>query len=334
MSSALREARIHLTGVSLKRGPGSIEGNLQIILKALWECSTMMGTLGTVNQDVFRSFLKKANGTPTGRMRYITELEKRGCITVKEESSPGRPLLEIRLKMRKLSGAIQEKSAKRTNTQERAVPALVRHPAPITPQDRRGSNNSALVCVDVGNFTGARENVDADVKGSGRRILPAYNVNWRALFDFIKKGPPHESTLDILESFAYLYDGLEDISILTTNIRNARFNPVLHYKPDTDPLMAGDIGFLARDALDEFRKLTIVLVAGDGDYNRVLFTLKRRAKEKSVSFKIWVISWRSQLNHDLKGMADYVTYVENIPDLMLLRNVGQRCQGRERVWHA
>ncbi len=178
--------------------------------------------------------------------------------------------------------------------------------------DHRSGENAALVFVDVGNLTG--KGID-----EGSLALPVSNVNWRALAGHLKAGPEQNELLNFLRACVYVYSGSR-IETIVMNTRAAGFTTVVHRKTNVDTPLGIDIGMHVRNAMDTHRRITIILVSGDGDFAR-MYDLRAMAKCKGVSLRFWVIGWRNRISKLLTAGADEVTYIDDIDGIALFGTI-------------
>jgi len=324
-TDAIRNARNLLLNIEYRRGRGVYEENLQHVLEALWSASHVIDTPGMLEREVFGVLLVKPNGQQNTHSRYLKDLFDRGCFgeKTKVEHSKGLPFRTIYLKEKAVPAKKQQSARVHTLKKQRQGPHIVVPPGySLVPTvtkaahihtentgDRRDHGNNALVFVDVANITGK--------DCGGERKLPLGNVNWPEFARLVSTGYGNREPLTIKSAKAYLYEERSDRLAILSNIHFARFEPIFHHKPDTDPLMAGDIGLWTRDAMDTCARLTIVLLSGDGDYCHTLKSLKEMARSKNVVLCIWVITWKGHLSGKLAELADKITYLDMVQNFIL-----------------
>ena len=193
--------------------------------------------------------------------------------------------------------------------------------APVQKKETKEGGNPAFVFVDVPNLTGRRLK-SRNGEDINRRVLPLEEVNWCALLLEINKGPGSIGGLHIAKALAYSLKILDGFG--NDMIRRAGFPLVTHEK-DIDPLMAGDIGIFGLKAIQRFRSPTIVVVSSDGDYGFVLERLREEARSENVNLRIWVIGWRGHTHAFLQKQANWVTFLDSMPDFL-----GNRVMARLR----
>lgn len=275
---------------------------------------------------------------------YLVDLSDRGCIQlVTEQGSRGRSgLSKIRIVKREVPKPALPKQKAHVNGPKPTYPGRLQIPEGFqlvkiealrelkekaTKKDERSIKPATFVFVDVGNLTGKKEHVDGDGRECGRRILNIDNLNWRALREMIQREPRARERIE--EMFAYVWTGILSDEI-KFNAKHAGFTIVSHPKKDTDVAMSGDVGFFIRGAMEKYSTVHVILVTGDGDYNRVLHHLKNAARETNTTFTITFIACAGSLNQHSHNMADSALFV-NLKELMVFqrqqRRVGEY-QGR------
>ncbi len=182
-------------------------------------------------------------------------------------------------------------------------------------KDTRDDKRIAFVFMDSANITNefARSNGQLARPGDGgeNRLAPINEIHWERLYAFIQRGYKGHS-FAIKRASVYVYKNVPFVSDVRNSLERAGFTPIMHHKPDTDVLLSNDL-LLVAEAMDAHKNITLVLVSGDGDYNRGLEHLVRMARAKNVDLKIWIISWAGKINKDLeKELADHVTFFNEL----------------------
>ena len=331
-----------LKEVIIQRGRSAHEVNLQRVFDALWSASEIVGTPGILSREVFEVLLVKVDGAPAGRRHYFDELFDRRCFDgaeTKISQDRGHPIVTIHLSCRKvkekeklpekkLAVKVPTALARAGSLQSLSVPggfldipmkerdaleARQESHKAVQQRDTRSDVSTAFVFVDAANINNrfaGRDGTDNVSKEIGRRIAPVNEIHWENFYNFMKAGI--HGPLAIRHAFVYLYAGVPYANDVEKMVRQAKFTPVLHPKPDADTQLANDFIKVA-EAMHDYKNITVVLVSGDGDFNRGLENLRRMADARGVTLKIWVIAWTNGINQRLRNViADDVTRTEDV----------------------
>lgn len=317
MSSNVREARLMMSKVEFKQGPGYKNENLETALMVLNKVVRLIGHENHLLVDELGVITIKK---PPWHQK-IKDLKELGYLDIHTREGRGNPWDKILILKEEF-----EQATKPPAPPAKAVPQKCvrrRKPGhtlvPVTKENQKAKKGDkqlrAHLFIDVPNLANEKK-------------ITLARIDWQKLWKALihHKG----KCLDIVNAlaFATLPEDQPDEKEWSVykKLEGAGFEPRVrkgwcydgqYVVKDIDTWLATDMTkALTNEINNGGGKAVVILLAGDSDYTYTLQTLKSDAIKVKKSLYIKIFAWQKSLSSELQKIADEVEYIEDIIHLI------------------
>jgi hypothetical protein len=302
------EGKKQLASIVLLKGRGYAITNLQTILDCLWEIADCDGI---VHRELYEQHMQRLG-------KYFTKLHDCGCVALSGIDAHGGPYNKITLLKR------QVPQKKKTPPKHVSQPTPVVHPRQVLPIIKP-TPPQCLVFVDVSNICCFFEH--GDTVGNKATYLHPKRARWDELRQMVLE----MTRIPLENQSVYAYARASNENRLFDIPRNdlyrmkgAGFTVITRDEKDLDAYMIPDICYETLPYIKKGAEVTLVIVAGDSDYTRVLQRTRDWGQRVGTRVKFFVISWQRNMSFKLLNVVSKKNFVALEGCLERLDPVGAR----------